>query len=231
LSPFGGFLRLPHGRAKALDLAAHRLPAPAGPRTGADWYDALELSGGDTLLGVGELTGPAPVPDVTRAVAMLLGAVRGMAMAGTAPGRLLDWLGQLLGADGPQAPGSAVCCRYRPDTRTLTWAQTGHPAPLLFRDGTGRVLRAPDGVRPGADPDAAHGQADETLAPGDLLVLHTGGLVPGHRSAAAVPRLLGLAPRFAALRSARECARAVAEEFGGTGRGDGACVLVARVTP
>jgi hypothetical protein len=153
---------------------------------------------------------------------MLLGAVRGMAMAGTTPGQLLAWLDQLLGAGGPPVLGSAVCCRYRPATRTLTWARTGRPAPLLFRDGTGRVLRASD---------AAHGQADETLAPGDLLVLHTGGLVSGHRSAAALTRLLGLAPRFAALRSAQDCARAVAQEFGETGRQDGACVLVARVRP
>lgn len=229
LPPWRGSLRLPHGGRPTLDLAAHRLPASAGPLIGGDWYDALELSGGDTLLGVGALTGHGP--DVTPAVAMLLGALRGMAMAGTGPGQLLAWLDQLLDATGRPALGSAVCCRYRPADRTLTWARTGHPAPLLFRDGTGRALRAPGGVRPGAAPDAAHGQAEETLAPGDLLVLHTGGPVPGQRSAAVVPRLLGLAPQFAALRSAQDCVRAVAEEFGGTRREDDACVLVARVTP
>ena len=71
-------------------------PAPADPRRwtsprttcpsstsaliGGDWYDALELPDGETLLSVGDLTGHGVA--VTSGMAMLLGAVRGMAMAG-----------------------------------------------------------------------------------------------------------------------------------------------------
>ncbi|MET8244402.1 SpoIIE family protein phosphatase [Streptomyces sp. NPDC005202] len=229
LPPWRGSLRLPHrGRPTTLDLAARYLPSSTSALIGGDWYDALELSDGDTLLSVGDLTGHGP--SVTSGMAMLLGALRGMAMGGTGPGQLMAWLNQLLDATVQPALGSAVCCRYRPADRTLLWAQAGHPAPLLFRDGTGRMLDAPDGVLLGATSGAAYGQAEETLEVGDLLLLHTDGLVPRHSGAAAVNRLLDLAPRFGEARTAQDCVRAVVEEFGGSEREDDACVLIARVT-
>ncbi|MEU6773538.1 SpoIIE family protein phosphatase [Streptomyces sp. NPDC046759] len=226
LPPWHGSLRLPHQGPRALDLAARRLPAATTTPLGGDWYDALELSDGDTLLSVGALTGHGVA--VTSGMAMLLGAVRGMALAGSPPGELLGMLNQLLDATVQPALGNALCCRYRPQSRTLVWAQAGRPAPLLYRDGTGRMLSAPDGVLLGATSGAVYGQAEETLQPGDLLVLHTDGLVPGHGAAA--DRLLGLAPRIGAAHTAQDCLRTLVEEFGGAGREDDACVLVAQVT-
>ncbi|MEU0027216.1 SpoIIE family protein phosphatase [Streptomyces sp. NPDC006335] len=228
LPPWRGSLRLPHGGAETLDLAAHYLPSSSSALIGGDWYDALELADGETLLSVGDLTGHGVA--VASGMATLLGAVRGMAMAGTQPGQLMSLLNQLLDATVQPALGSAVCCRYRPETRTLVWAQAGHPAPLLFRGGTGRRLDSPDGVLLGATSGAVYAQAEETLEPGDLLLLHTDGLVPGHDNTAAVNRLLDLAPRFGGARTAQDCVRTVVEEFGETEREDDACVLIAKVT-
>ncbi|AYC43512.1 PP2C family protein-serine/threonine phosphatase [Streptomyces griseorubiginosus] len=228
LPPWRGSLRLPHQGPETLDLAAHYLPSSTGTLIGGDWYDALELADGQTLLSVGDLTGHGV--SVASGMATLLGAVRGMAMAGTEPGRLMSLLNQLLDATVQPALGSAVCCRYRPETRTLVWAQAGHPAPLLFRGGTGRRLHSPDGVLLGATSGAVYAQAEETLEPGDLLLLHTDGLVPGRDSTAAVNRLLGLAPRFGGARTAQDCLRTVMEEFGEAEREDDACVLIAKVT-
>ncbi|MGW7298837.1 PP2C family protein-serine/threonine phosphatase [Streptomyces sp. NPDC054829] len=221
-------LRLTHQGPQTLDLAAHHLPAATGSPIGGDWYDALELPGGDTLLSVGDLTGHGV--SVASAMATLLGAVRGMAMAGTEPGQLMSWLNQLLDTTVRPALGSAVCCRYRPETRTLVWAQAGHPAPLLFRGGTGRRLRSPNGVLLGATRGAAYDQAEVTLESGDLLLLHTDGLSAGHDSADPVDRLLGLAPRFDAAATAQDCVRTVVEELDATERATDACVLIARVT-
>lgn len=229
LPPWRGSLRLPHQEPETLDLAAHRLPSSTSATLlGGDWYDALELADGETLLSVGDLTGHGVA--VTSGMATLLGAVRGMAMAGTQPGQLMSWLNQLLDATVQPALGSAVCCRYRPETRTLTWAQAGHPAPLLFRDGTGRRLNAPDGVLLGATSGAVYAQAEETLEVGDLLLLHTDALVPGHSGADCVNRILDLGPRFGEARTAQDCVRLVVEEFGESEREDDACVLVAKVT-
>ncbi|MFF4211411.1 PP2C family protein-serine/threonine phosphatase [Streptomyces sp. NPDC001796] len=229
LPPRRGSLRLPRQGTGALDVAARHLPASASAPIGGHWYEAFDLPDGDTLLGAGDLTGHGMT--VASGMATLIGALRGLAMAGTAPGRLLGWLNQLLDGSDQPALGSAVCCRYRAATRTLSWAQAGHPAPLLFRDGTGRVLAGPEGVLLGARPRAAYGQAEETLREGDLLLLHTDGLVPRHTGTEAVQRLLDLAPRLCADRTAQDCVRTVVEEFGESGREDDACVLVARVVP
>ncbi|MFD7089526.1 PP2C family protein-serine/threonine phosphatase [Streptomyces sp. NPDC059896] len=203
----------------ALDLAARRLPATAHPATGGHWFDTLELPCGGTLLTIGELTGRGVAG--ASSMAMLLGALRGMAVAGIAPGALLGHLNQLLESSEQPALGSALCSRYDPETRILSWAQAGHPAPLLFRDGTGHALTPPDGVLLGATSGAAYEQAEVQLLPGDLLVLHTDG--PTRE------RLVRLAPRAAGTRSARECAQLIAEESDRAERADGACLMVVRI--
>ena len=240
LPPWRGSLLLPRQGAETLELAARHLPSSTSTLVGGDWYDALELPAGETLLSVGDLTGHGVT--VTSGMAMLIGALRGMAVAGAEPGRLMAWLNQLLDASAQPALGSAVCCRYRPESRTLVWAQAGHPAPLLFRGGTGRRLTPPDGVLLGATSGAVYGQTEEQLEPGDLLLLHTDGLVPlrqgsprrpdtvrSEENTGAVSRLLDLAPRFREARTAQDCVRTVVEEFGETDREDDACVLVARI--
>ncbi|MEU8460910.1 SpoIIE family protein phosphatase [Streptomyces sp. NPDC029003] len=232
LPPWRGSLRFPRAHPSSLDVAAHCLPATNRALLGGDWYDALELPDGRSLLTVGGLTGHGV--SATSGMAMVLGALRGMAMAGIEPGPLMGWLNQLLDNSVRPALGSAVCCRYEPGRRVLSWAQAGHPAPLLFRHGRGRALRPPEGVLLGATPGAVYGQAEERLEPGDVLVLHTDGLTPpGPEFAGGVPdaaeRLLALAPGFSSAPSARDCVRLVTREFAGGEREDDACVLVARI--
>ncbi|MEU6312906.1 SpoIIE family protein phosphatase [Streptomyces sp. NPDC047014] len=230
LPPWRGSLRFPHHDAGALDVAAHYLPSASSALIGGDWYDALELPDGSSMLTVGDLTGHGVT--ATSGMAMMLGALRGMAMAGIEPGPLMGWLNQLLENSVQPALGSAVCCRYDPARQVLSWAQAGHPAPLLFRRGTGRCLTPPEGVLLGATPGASYGQAEERLEPGDLLVLHTDGLTPRSiefSQADGIERLLALAPRLSVARSAQDCVRLVVEEFGEGEREDDACVLVARV--
>ncbi|MBO1332935.1 PP2C family protein-serine/threonine phosphatase [Streptomyces sp. VRA16 Mangrove soil] len=227
LPPWRGSLRLPHGGPHGLDVAGHYLPSASGAPTGGDWYDALELPDGQTLLTVGDLTGHGVA--VASGMAMLLGAVRGMAVCGTPPAELLGRLGRLLDNAVRPSLGSALCCRYDPTARTLAWAQAGHPAPLLFRGGTGRALTPPRGVLLGATSGAGYEQAEERLRSGDVLLLHTDGLVPRRGEKAAAGRLLALAPLLAEARDAQECVRVVSDEFGPGEREGDACVLVARI--
>ncbi|MFI5804682.1 PP2C family protein-serine/threonine phosphatase [Streptomyces sp. NPDC051561] len=227
LPSWRGAAPLPVGGA--LDLAAYYLPSAGGELVGGDWYDALELPDGSSLLTVGGLTGHGVT--ATSSMAMLLGALRGMALAGVRPGMLMGHLNQLLETSSAQPSlGSALCCQYDPGSRLLTWAQAGHPAPLLFRDGVGRPLTPPSGILLGATPGATYEQAEVTLRQGDLLLLHTDGLSrrssTDHESRG---RLLSLAPRLTDARSARDCVRLVLEEFGETQREDDACVLIARI--
>ncbi|MCP9993783.1 SpoIIE family protein phosphatase [Streptomyces albogriseolus] len=226
LPAWHGSLRFPRRGSRALDVAAAQLPPSAQASVGGDWYDALELSDGATLLGVGELTGHGV--GAASGVAMLLGAVRGMALAAPRPAR-----------SSTASTGCSTPPPSRPWRRRLPALPARHPhrgvgagglpAPLLYRGRAGRALDAPQGALLGAAPGSVHGQAEETLEVGDLLLLHTDGLVPGHTGTAAVHRLLALAPRFAGGRSAQDCVREVVREFGQGERAEHACVLVARV--
>ncbi|MGW3403973.1 PP2C family protein-serine/threonine phosphatase [Streptomyces zhihengii] len=228
LPPWRGSLQFPPTGPTSLDVAAHYLPSANGALIGGDWYDALQLPGGESLLSIGGLTGHGVT--ATSSMAMLLGALRGMAVAGVRPGQLMSHLNHLLDTAGQPALGSGLCCRYDPGTRVLRWAQAGHPAPLLFRDGAGRALATPDGALLGATSAAAYEEADVTLLPGDLLVLYTDGLTGAAVTGDTADRLTALAARFTGARDARECVRVVVEEFGQGAREDDACVLVARVT-
>ncbi|WP_225800810.1 PP2C family protein-serine/threonine phosphatase [Streptomyces sp. NK15101] len=231
LPPWRGSLRFAHDGPAPLDVAAHYLPAASTGLIGGDWYDALALPDGDALLTVGDLTGHGVT--ATSSMAMLLGALRGMAVAGIRPAALMGHLNQLLETSVQPALGSAMCCRYDPVAQTLAWAQAGHPAPLLFRDGTGHALRRPEGVLLGATTGAVYGEAETRLLPGDLLVLHTDGLTRGGGTDdddTGTRRLLALGPRLAEARDAQDGVRAVVEEFGEESREDDACVMVVRVT-
>ncbi|MEW2071426.1 SpoIIE family protein phosphatase [Streptomyces sp. NPDC007346] len=227
LPPWRGSSHLPLQGSGALDIAAHYLPSVSSGLIGGDWYDAMELPDGRALLTVGDLTGHG-IP-ATSAMAMVLGALRGMAVAGIEPGALMGHLNHLLETSVRPVLGSALCCRFDPATGTLSWAQAGHPPPLLFRDGTGRRLPPPDGMLLGAAPRAAYEQDEVRLLAGDVLVLHTDGLTRRSGRGAGPEQLLALAPRFAQARDAQECVRSVVEEYGGTERLDDACVLIARI--
>lgn len=227
LPPWRGSLRLPSQGPGALDIAAHYLPSGSSGLIGGDWYDAMELPDGRTLLTVGDLTGHG-IP-ATSAMAMMLGALRGMAVAGIEPGALMGHLNQVLETSIQPALGSALCCRFDPDTSILSWAQAGHPAPLLFRHGSARLLPPPDGMLLGAASNVVFEQDEVRLYPGDVLVLHTDGLTRRGDRGAGPEALFALAPRFADARTAQECVRSVVEEFGGAERLDDACVLVARI--
>nr|WP_256060818.1 SpoIIE family protein phosphatase [Streptomyces sp. DfronAA-171] len=117
------------------------------------------------------------------------------------------------------------------------WAQAGHAAPLLFRAGAGRSLERPAGHLLGAPRDIGHAEQPAVLAPGDLLVLRSGGPVPAAPPPGSArdgdDSLLALAPRLAGVTGARDAARVIGEALR-TGTGAGApggedCLLIALV--
>lgn len=210
--PWHGLLRFPHEGRPGLDLAAAYLPAAASPahaRRYSAWYDACPLTGGEeTLLATGRLPGPGEAGGP----AVLIGALRGLAAAGSGPGQFPGRITGFLENTALDPVYDAVYCGYRPGTRTLSWARTGDPVPpLLFRGGTGHRLSGHD---------------EATLEPGDLLLLHTGAPAPP-----AVAHLLSLALRLSRAGSAQDGAQIVARELADSAaeRTD-TCVLLARVT-
>ena len=105
-----------------------------GNQVGGDWYDVLPLPDGAVGIAVGDVVGH----DLRAAAAMgqLRGMVRSYAWDGGRPGSVLDRCDQLVQGLDMAAMATAVYARLDPPgpdgTRTLHYANAGHPTPLLL---------------------------------------------------------------------------------------------------
>jgi serine phosphatase RsbU (regulator of sigma subunit) len=160
-----------------LRAAVRYVPAEQASRVGGDWYHAARGPDGTVLLAVGDVAGHGIRAATT--MARLRHGLSALALTtSTSPADLLAHLNELLHtSEVGIVTATAVLLRYDPRTRTLEWAQAGHPAPLLTRDGVTRELARPAGPLLGALRDAEYGHERTTLAPGDLLVVYTDGLI------------------------------------------------------
>ncbi|MFC0863717.1 PP2C family protein-serine/threonine phosphatase [Sphaerimonospora cavernae] len=156
-------------------IAVRSVPAGDATGLGGDWHEAVQLPDGRLFLAVGDVSGhgePA-IDKMTR----LRRALLGLSMTGASPGLLLAQLNALVLDGFADTTATVVCGHFDPATRRLSWAQAGHPAPILVRHGAARQLAAPAGVVLGATANPPYGMAEVGLAPGDLLLMFTDGLV------------------------------------------------------
>ncbi|HEU5160411.1 MAG TPA: SpoIIE family protein phosphatase [Streptosporangiaceae bacterium] len=170
-------LPLPRGivRKPGLEAAVRYLPAGNSARVGGDWYEATSIDDAEVFLAIGDVSGHGM--SAVAAMARLRNALSGLAFTGAAPDALLGWLNRLVLHWPPVLTATALTGRFDPGTRTLTWAQAGHLPPVLVRDGRPRLLAVPEGVLLGACLHPVFATRTTRLAPGDLLMLYTDGLI------------------------------------------------------
>jgi serine phosphatase RsbU (regulator of sigma subunit) len=175
-------LPLPQGdfTLPGLRVAVRYVTAEEVAYVGGDWYHARELPDGSVLLAVGDVVGHGVPAAAT--MAELRNALAGAAVVTHRPERILSALNELLVARTDGSLATAVVGRYEPASRTLTWAQAGHPAPVLSRDGGAESLARPAGVMLGVVPRAEYASHAVPLRPDDLLVLFTDGMVEDRRA-------------------------------------------------
>ncbi|MEU8926416.1 SpoIIE family protein phosphatase [Kitasatospora sp. NPDC048545] len=150
-------------------------PAAKRDRVGGDWYDVLPLPGKRVLLAVGDVAGHG-VGAATGMVA-LRHALRGLAVTGAGPGRLLEWANTVALREPGQVTATAVCVLLDPVGGELRWARAGHLPPIRLGADGAQVLPLPHGVLLGALDDARYEESTARLDPGDVLLLYTDGLV------------------------------------------------------
>ncbi|RKE17342.1 PP2C family protein-serine/threonine phosphatase [Streptomyces sp. TLI_171] len=152
-------------------------PLQDGLNLGGDWYSAVELPDGSALLVIGDVAGHGL--DAVATMAQLRFTAKGMAVTESSLPTILTRLNTLLlhTAKPNFTTATMIMARYRPDTAQLTWAQAGHPPPLLVRGGRADFLPAPEGILLGADPGSRYAASTLQLLPGDQLLLYTDGLV------------------------------------------------------
>jgi serine phosphatase RsbU (regulator of sigma subunit) len=175
-------LPLPRGAfaLPGLRVAVRYVTAEQVAYVGGDWYHARELPDGSVLLAVGDVVGHGVPAAAT--MAELRNALAGAAVVTGEPELVLAALNELLVTKTDGSLATAVVCRYEPGSRTLTWAQAGHLAPLLSRDGTAEPLARPAGLMLGVVDGAEYASEVVSLQPDDLLLLFTDGMVEDRRA-------------------------------------------------
>jgi serine phosphatase RsbU (regulator of sigma subunit) len=158
-----------------IDISVRCRPALTTALVAGDWYDALELPGGDLLFVVGDIAGHG-IEAVTGMVAAR-NALRGLAVTGEDPGVLLSKLNYAACLFTEGVTGTVVCARYVPRSRMLRWARAGHLPPVLLRAGQAAVQPMPEGMLLGVELDAPYEQLNLQLRSGDTLLFYTDGLI------------------------------------------------------
>ena len=159
-----------------LELAARFRPG-AGVEVGGDWYDALPLPSGELAVVIGDVAGKG-----LRAATLmgeLRAGLRAYAIEGGGPMDTLARLNRLALRSFHMA--TVVLMHVAPDLGRVAYGSAGHLPPLLLSaDGSARFLR--DGA---STPLLALREDVEdgvvSLAPGDVIVLYTDGLVERRR--------------------------------------------------
>lgn len=161
--------------ASGLQVAVRYRPAEKGHLVGGDWYDAVLLPDDKVLLVVGDIAGHGI--DAATGMVVLRNALRGLAVTGAGPGRMLGWLNTVAHRLTEHVTATVICGLYDPATREVRWARAGHPPPVLVRGTRSTVLTLPSGILLGAVAEARYAEETVLLEPGDTLLLYTDGLL------------------------------------------------------
>ena len=174
---------LPVALIESSDLRLHADYRPGRRRSlvGGDFYDAVELEGGEVHVMVGDVCGHGP--DEAALGALLRAAWRALTLAHRPPPETLATLHRMLPHERHAAHVFATLCTIAvtPDRSAATVWVAGHQAPILI-DATGaRTLELAAGAPPLGiyEQREWHGERVALHGPWSLL-LYTDGLVEGH---------------------------------------------------
>lgn len=159
-----------------LDVWSYYAPSSGHAQVGGDWYDVLQVDDDRVVLVIGDVVGH----DVEAAAAMgqLRSMVRSFAFEGADPGSVLARVDQLVASMRiPRSASLVLATLQRADDGwDLAYSRAGHLPPLVARGSGVERLDGAGGPLIGFG-DGDRSTARHRLAPGDLLVLYTDGLI------------------------------------------------------
>jgi sigma-B regulation protein RsbU (phosphoserine phosphatase) len=147
---------------------------------GGDWYDCVQLPDGRVAVAVADVAGKGT------AAALLMSSTRSilrlMAPHASGPGEILARVNGILLSDFPMSRFvTMVYAIVDPRDRRVTFANAGHPPPLLVGPNGAHFLEdsggLPLGIREGRFPEC-----DIHLTPGSRLLLYSDGVVEASNS-------------------------------------------------
>ncbi|MFB7356015.1 SpoIIE family protein phosphatase [Streptomyces gardneri] len=158
----------------ALRIAHRYLPGSHLTEVGGDWYDVIDLPGGQVALVVGDVMGHG-VP-AAAAMGRLRITAKALARQNLEPDDLLRELDACVQEAGIEL-ATCLYVRYEPETGRARIANAGHPPPLVREpNGTVRIIDNVPGVPLGVG-GFPFGTLQIELQAGDILALYTDGLI------------------------------------------------------
>jgi serine phosphatase RsbU (regulator of sigma subunit) len=162
---------------RGIQLAASYEVAGLGVQVGGDWYDAFELPDGRLGIVVGDVTGRGiraasamgQLRTLTRAFALAEGGHR-------TPGAAITLLNRHQLALGDEQLFTIVYAVVDPEAGVITWANGGHPPPLL-RPPDGRCAYLEGGNGLVGVEEVVYETHSQGFDRGSALVLYTDGLI------------------------------------------------------
>lgn len=163
-----------------LDVAVAYEPADVAQGLGGDWYDIMPLPKGRTYFAVGDVVGHG-LPAVED-MAQLRSAGRALAHQGLPPAQLLAELNGFTRHASIGKFATMSVAILDPGEGRLAYGSAGHPPPFLRYASDGEVVRLTEARGPVLGPvqEATYAEATVQVAPGDILVMYTDGLVERH---------------------------------------------------
>jgi serine phosphatase RsbU (regulator of sigma subunit)/anti-sigma regulatory factor (Ser/Thr protein kinase) len=169
---------LPHRlpSVDGLETAGRYVAGGHGVEVGGDWYDVLDRGDGRATLVIGDVMGRGV--HAASVMGQLRVVLRAYALEGMRPSDALAALARLVDSLDGDYFVTCLCAHWDLRTSTLTFANAGHPPPLLrLGDGTVRYLRGTQGVPIGVDPAPRYVEHRVDAPAGSTLLLFTDGLV------------------------------------------------------
>lgn len=156
------------------DLAAYYNPS-GRTEVGGDFYDAIPLEDGSLVLFVGDVMGRGV--DAAAAMAQMRAAVRAYVAINPTPEVVMGRFDRMFGLFPSEQLVTLVYLLVEPARDRLTWANAGHPPPVLLRaDGGTEQLPLAEGAPLGTVPQERY-QDSVRFEPGDAVVIFTDGLI------------------------------------------------------
>jgi anti-sigma regulatory factor (Ser/Thr protein kinase) len=159
---------------EALEIATFYRPGVEGTQVGGDWYDVIDLGGGRTAIVIGDVMGRGV--RAASVMGQIKAAVRAFARLDLTPGEVVENLDGIVQDVAPLGIVTLVYGVYDDADRSLSFANAGHPPPILVDPEGGATRLKVDGPPLGSGYVGFETRRVDVPV-GGLLTVYTDGLV------------------------------------------------------
>lgn len=150
---------------------------------GGDWFDAAILHDGRCLVSIGDVAGHGLGASII--AGRLRQSILGFALEETDPANVLARANRVLRFQHPEIFATAFVGFLDPDATELTYANSGHPPPLIVLPESGGCSFFPFGDLPlGIEEDAGYVTRNVAIPRDSIVALYTDGIIEYDRDIA-----------------------------------------------